>query len=101
MHTLPQLPYAYDALEPHIDAKTVEIHYDKHHRTYVNNLNTLISGTEFENKDLETVIKTAPSGPIFNNAAQIWNHTFYWESLSPENNQAPTGPLLLAINRDF
>ena len=98
MHILPALPYATDALLPVIDQTTVEIHYGKHHQTYVNKLNELIPGTPFENSDLETIIKTAPKGPIFNNAAQIWNHTFYWENLqATAENNAPTGTLATAI----
>jgi len=98
MHILPALPYTTDALQPVIDQATVEIHYGKHHQTYVNKLNELIAGTEFENKDLETIIKTAPKWPIFNNAAQIWNHTFYWENLqATTENNAPIGTLAAAI----
>ena len=76
-HTLPQLPYALDALAPHISKETMEFHYGKHHQTYVTNLNNLIKGTEFENASLEDIIKKS-SGGVFNNAAQVWNHTFYW-----------------------
>lgn len=81
IHTLPTLSYALDGLEPYISKETLEHHYGKHHKAYVDNLNNLIPGTPFENKTLEEIIKTAPAGPIFNNAAQVWNHTFYWESL--------------------
>ena len=81
-HTLPELPYAKDALEPYISAETIAFHYGKHHQTYVTNLNKLIVGTEFENASLEEIVKKS-SGAIFNNAAQIWNHTFYWNSLKP------------------
>lgn len=81
MFTLPILPYALDALEPYISEETLEYHYGKHHQTYVDNLNKLIPGTEVENMILEEVIRNAPTGGIFNNAAQIWNHTFYFESL--------------------
>lgn len=85
-HVLPPLPYAKDALSPYISAETIEYHYGKHHQAYVDNLNKLIPGTEFENLSLEMIVKTAPQGPIFNNAAQVWNHTFYWNSLTaPEN----------------
>jgi len=108
MHALPQLPYEYGALEPYIDAHTVEIHYDKHHRTYVNNLNKLITendllsdGNKFENMSLEEIIKKASAGPIFNNAAQIWNHTFYWESLARASGSTPDGRLLEAIIATF
>lgn len=97
---LPPLPYEMDALAPHISRETLEYHYGKHHQAYVNNLNTLVVGTEFENQPLEQVIKKS-QGPIFNNAAQIWNHTFYWESLSPKGGGEPTGKLLDAINKDF
>ena len=98
MHILPALPYATDALLPVIDQATVEIHYGKHHQTYVNKLNELIPGTEFETLDLENTIKKAPKGPIFNNAAQIWNHTFYWENLQAHTDaNAPIGTLATAI----
>lgn len=95
-HTLPQLPYAHDALAPHISKETIEFHYGKHHQTYVTNLNNLIKGTEFENATLEDIVKKS-SGGIFNNAAQIWNHTFYWNSLSPNGGGEPTGALKDAI----
>lgn len=97
-HTLPPLPYALDALEPHISRETLEYHYGKHHKTYVDNLNGLIPGTEFENISLEEIIETAPAGPLFNNAAQIWNHTFYFEGLTPHKNTlegANVGELIL------
>ncbi|MBV4397594.1 superoxide dismutase [Fe] [Advenella alkanexedens] len=96
-HTLPALPYALDALAPHISQETLEFHYGKHHQTYVTNLNNLIAGTEFENASLEEIIKKS-SGGVFNNAAQVWNHTFYWNSLSPNGGGEPTGALLEAIN---
>ncbi|MFC5474363.1 superoxide dismutase [Fe] [Paraherbaspirillum soli] len=96
-HTLPPLPYAMDALAPHISKETLEYHYGKHHQTYVTNLNNLITGTEFENASLEDIVKKS-SGGVFNNAAQIWNHTFYWHSLSPQGGGAPTGALADAIN---
>ena len=99
-HQLPKLPYAYDALEPHIDARTVEIHHGKHHQTYVDNLNKLIPGTEFAEQPLEQIVLKA-QGPIFNNAAQIWNHTFYWQSLKPKGGGEPTGELAAAINKAF
>ena len=95
--TLPELPYAKDALAPHISAETLEFHYGKHHNTYVTNLNNLVPGTEFEGKSLEEIIKSS-SGGVFNNAAQIWNHTFYWHSLSPNGGGAPTGAVADAIN---
>jgi superoxide dismutase, Fe-Mn family len=96
-HTLPALPYAMDALQPHISKETLEFHYGKHHQTYVTNLNNLIKGTEFENASLEDIVKKS-SGGVFNNAAQIWNHTFYWNSLSPKGGGAPSGRLADAIN---
>ena len=96
-HTLPALPYAMDALAPHISAETLEFHYGKHHKTYVDNLNNLIKGTEFENTSLEEIVKKS-SGGIFNNAAQVWNHTFYWNGLAPNAGGAPTGALADAIN---
>jgi Fe-Mn family superoxide dismutase len=99
-HELPPLPYEKNALEPHISAETLEYHYGKHHQTYVTNLNKLIPGTEFENKSLEEIIKSA-SGGIFNNAAQVWNHTFYWNCLSPNGGGEPGGDLSQAINAAF
>lgn len=97
---LPALPYEKNALEPHISAETLEYHYGKHHNTYVVNLNNLIKGTEFEGKSLEEIIKTSTGG-IFNNAAQVWNHTFYWHCLSPKGGNAPTGAVAEAINKAF
>lgn len=97
---LPQLPYAMDALEPYISKKTIEFHYGKHHQAYVNNLNNLVPGTEFENATLEDIIKKA-SGGIFNNGAQIWNHTFYWNCLKHNGGGVPNGKLLAAINQSF
>ena len=99
-HTLPELPYALNALEPHISRETLEYHYGKHHQTYVTNLNNLVAGTEFESLDLVSIIKKA-TGPIFNNAAQVWNHSFYWDCLSPEGGGQPTGALLAAIEKSF
>lgn len=99
-HTLPELPYAKNALQPHISAETLEFHYGKHHQTYVDNLNKLIPGTEFENLSLEEIVKKS-SGGIFNNAAQVWNHTFYWHCLSPNGGGEPTGALAEAINKSF
>lgn len=96
-HTLPALPYAMDALAPTISAETLEFHYGKHHKAYVDNLNNLIKGTEFENTSLEEIVKKS-SGGIFNNAAQVWNHTFYWNSMKPNGGGAPTGALADAIN---
>ncbi|WP_295541756.1 Fe-Mn family superoxide dismutase [uncultured Thiohalocapsa sp.] len=95
-HELPALPYEKNALEPVISAETLDYHYGKHHQTYVNNLNNLIPGTEFEGLSLEEIIKKAAGG-IFNNAAQVWNHTFYWNCLSPNGGGEPTGALADAI----
>ncbi|RSM33860.1 superoxide dismutase [Fe] [Aeromonas salmonicida] len=97
---LPALPYAINALEPHISQETLEYHHGKHHNTYVVNLNNLVPGTEFEGKSLEEIIKTSTGG-IFNNAAQIWNHTFYWHCLSPNGGNEPTGALADAIKKAF
>ncbi|MFZ4400089.1 MAG: superoxide dismutase [Bacteroidales bacterium] len=97
---LPKLPYAMDALEPFISKQTIEFHYGKHHQAYVNNLNNLVVGTEFENASLEEIVKKASAG-IFNNGAQIWNHTFYWNCLKPNGGGLPTGKLLDAINATF
>jgi len=99
-HKLPELTYAKDALAPHISAETIEYHYGKHHATYVANLNKLIKGTEFENLPLEDIIKKG-SGGIFNNAAQVWNHTFYWNCLSPKGGGEPAGKLAEAIKSNF
>lgn len=96
-HTLPPLPYAEDALAPYISLETIQYHYGKHHQAYVTNLNNLIPGTEFENMPLEEIVKKS-SGGIFNNAAQVWNHTFFWNSLSPNGGGAPSGALGDAIN---
>jgi Fe-Mn family superoxide dismutase len=97
---LPSLPYEKSALEPHISTETLEYHYSKHHQTYVNNLNNLIAGTENERKSLEEII-ISEDGGLFNNAAQIWNHTFYWHCLSPNGGGEPTGDLLTALNNTF
>jgi Fe-Mn family superoxide dismutase len=97
---LPALPYARDALAPHISAETIDFHYGKHHQTYVTNLNNQIAGTDFEGKDLETIIRSSTGG-MFNNAAQVWNHTFYWNCLAPNTGGQPTGKLLDAINSAF
>jgi Fe-Mn family superoxide dismutase len=96
-HTLPALPYAKNALVPHISEETLEFHYGKHHQTYVTNLNNLIKGTEFETSSLEEIIKKSAAG-IYNNAAQIWNHTFLWSSMKPNGGGAPAGALAEAIN---
>lgn len=100
-HELPDLPYSKDALEPHISAETLEFHHDKHHATYVANLNKMIPGTDFENMSLEATIKAAPPGGVFNNAAQVWNHTFYFNCLSPNGGGDPNGELLQTINNTF
>jgi len=97
---LPALPYANDALEPTISAETIGFHYGKHHQTYVTNLNNLVPGTEFEGRSLEEIIMKAEGG-IFNNAAQIWNHTFYWNGLTPNGNDAVMGDLAAAIDAAF
>lgn len=99
-HTLPALPYAMNALEPHISEETLSFHYGKHHQSYVTNLNNLIPGTEFENLTLEEIVKKS-SGGIFNNAAQVWNHTFYWNGLSPNGGGEPTGTLKAAIETQW
>ena len=100
VHELPALPYAKNALEPHISAETITYHYGKHHQTYVTNLNNLIKGTEFEHLSLEEIVVKS-SGGIFNNAAQVWNHTFYWNCLKPNGGGEPTGALAEAINKKF
>ena len=99
-HKLPELPYAQDALTPNISAETIEYHYGKHNKAYVDNLNKLIPGTEFEKLSLEDIVKKA-SGGIFNNAAQGWNHTFYWNCLSPKGGGSPAEDLARAINKTF
>jgi len=99
-HTLPALPYAQDALAPHLSKETFEYHYGKHHQAYVTNLNNLIPGTEFEALSLEDTVKKS-SGGIYNNAAQIWNHTFFWSCMKPNGGGAPTGALADAINAKF
>jgi Fe-Mn family superoxide dismutase len=98
--TLPPLPYEKNALAPHISAETLEYHHGKHHNAYVTNLNKLIEGKPEANKTLEEIIKSSEGG-VFNNAAQIWNHTFYWHSMKPNGGGKPTGDLASAINRDF
>jgi Fe-Mn family superoxide dismutase len=97
---LPALPYAKDALAPHISAETLDFHHGKHHQTYVTNLNNLVPGTEFEGLSLEEIVVKS-SGGIFNNAAQVWNHTFYWNCLAPNAGGEPTGELADAINATF
>lgn len=99
-HKLPELPYSLDALEPIISRKTLEFHYGKHHQGYVNNLNNLIRGTEFEDADLETIIRKAEGG-IFNNGAQVWNHTFYFTGFSPAEKTYPTGRLAEKLDKQY
>lgn len=99
-HELPALPYEKNALEPFISAETIDYHYGKHHQTYVTNLNNLIAGTEFENLSLEDIVRKS-SGGIFNNAAQVWNHTFYWNGMKPSGGGKPTGALAEAIDKAF
>lgn len=97
---LPALPYELDALEPHISKETLEYHYGKHHNTYVVNLNNLIKDSNFANSSLEEIVQTSEGG-VFNNAAQVWNHTFYWHCLSPKGGNEPTGEVLAAIEQNF
>ena len=97
-HALPSLPYAKDALEPHMSAETLEFHYGKHHQAYVTNLNKLVKGTELENEDLTSLLLNS-TGAIFNNAAQIWNHTFFWHCMKPNGGGEPSGPLAEAIRK--
>ena len=97
---LPALPWARDALAPHISAETIDYHYGKHHQTYVTNLNNQIKGTEFEGLDLVAIVKKAQGG-MFNNAAQVWNHTFYWNSLTPKGGGEPSGKLADALKKSF
>lgn len=98
--TLPDLPYAKNALAPHISEETLDFHYGKHHNAYVTKLNGMIEGTEFADKSLEEIVKGS-SGGMFNNAAQVFNHTFYWNSMKPNGGGAPSGDLAAAIDRDF
>ncbi len=101
-HTLPTLPYAYDALQPSIGQETMELHHSKHHQTYVDNLNRLIAGTEYESMSLEEIVQKAPAGGIFNNAGQHWNHSQFWQMLAPVGTGAePTGAFVDAINKAF
>lgn len=97
-HQLPALPFAKDALAPHMSAETFDYHYSKHHQAYVTNLNNLIKGTEYESLELEAIVKKAPAGGVYNNAAQVWNHTFFWNCLTPNGGGAPKGALADAIN---
>jgi len=100
-HQLPALPFAKDALAPHMSAETFDYHYAKHHQAYVTNLNNLIKGTEYEALDLEAIVKKAPAGGVYNNAAQVWNHTFFWNCLSPNGGGAPKGALADAIAKKW
>jgi len=100
-HELPALPYAKNALEPHISAETLEFHHDKHHATYVTKLNGLLPGSDFESASLEDIVRKAPAGGIFNNGAQVWNHTFYFNCMGPDCGGEPTGKLADAINSAF
>ena len=99
--TLPELPYATDALAPYLSAETFEYHHGKHHKTYVDNLNKMIEGTDEDSKSLEEIVMAAEPGPKFNNAAQVWNHNFYWTSMAPGGGGAPTGAAADAINEAF
>ncbi len=98
---LPDLPYALNALAPHISQETLEYHHGKHHQAYVNKLNSLVPSTEFEGLSLEEIMLKAEQGPIYNNAAQIWNHTFYWHSMSPQGGGQPSGEMASAIESNF
>jgi Fe-Mn family superoxide dismutase len=98
---LPPLPYARDALAPHMSEQTLDFHYGKHHQTYVNNLNGLVEGTEHEGKSLEDIIRAAGPGGLFNNAAQVWNHTFFWSCMSPGGGGEPDGEVKTAIEQSF
>ena len=100
-HKLPDLPFAKGALAPHISEETLDYHYGKHHAAYVAKLNGMVPGTEFEKASLEEIVKNAPAGGVFNNAAQIWNHTFYWNSLSPNGGGNPGGTLAAALEKSF
>ena len=91
-HKLPELPYAIDALAPYLSKETLEYHYGKHHQTYITNLNNLIKGTDNENRTLEEIVKSAPAGGLYNNAAQVWNHTFYWLTFAPNPQGADRAP---------
>jgi Fe-Mn family superoxide dismutase len=100
-HKLPELPYAMDALQPHMSKETFEFHYAKHHQAYVTNLNNLIKGTEHENASLADIVKKAPAGGLFNNAAQVWNHTFFWHCMKPGGGGKPGGALAAAIDKKW
>jgi Fe-Mn family superoxide dismutase len=100
-HQLPGLPFAQNALAPFLSQETIEYHYGKHHQSYVTNLNNLIKATDYENLDLEAIVRKAPSGGVYNNAAQVWNHTFFWSGLKPNGGGAPSGALAQAIDRKW
>lgn len=100
-HTLPPLPFALDALVPHMSQETLEYHYGKHHQAYVTNLNNLIKDTPFASQTLEQIVTSAPAGGVYNNAAQIWNHSFFWNCLKPGGGGAPGGALAAAINKKW
>ncbi len=100
-HKLPALPYAMDALQPHMSKETFEYHYAKHHQAYVTNLNNLIKGTEYESLELEAIVRKAPAGGIYNNAAQVSNHTFFWNCMKPNGGGTPGGKLADAINKKW
>ena len=100
-HQLPQLPFAIDALAPHMSQETLEYHYGKHNQAYVTNLNNLIKGSEYEALDLEAIVKSAPAGGIYNNSAQVWNHSFFWNCMKVSGGGAPTGALADAINKKW
>jgi Fe-Mn family superoxide dismutase len=99
-HKLPALPYAMDALAPHMSKETMEFHYGKHHQAYVTNLNNLIKGTEFESASLEDIVKKS-SGGVFNNAAQVWNHSFFWNCMKPGGGGKPSGALASAMDKKW
>ena len=104
-HQLPELPYAKDALAPVVSAETIDYHYGKHHQAYVNNLNNLVPNTRYEQMTLEEIVKAsqgqASEKPVFNNSAQVWNHTFYWHCLAPKAGGNPTGKIAAAIDKSF
>ena len=100
-HELPKLPYALDALEPHMSKETLEYHYGKHHKAYIDKTNELIQGTKFEESPLDYIVKHAAKGPLFNQAAQAWNHSFFWQCLGPDRGGKPEGALLQAIEKAY
>jgi Fe-Mn family superoxide dismutase len=100
-HQLPQLPFAQDALAPFISKETIEYHYGKHHQAYITNLNNLIKGSKYENLDLEAIVRQAPPSGVYNNAAQTWNHSFFWNGMKPNGGGAPAGALAKAIDRKW